>query len=244
MESSSNPALKKQYIDRLSKTLESSESMTIAGTITKIFWLLAVLSATGAWAWGYTDKSPSSAFALTMGASIIGLVLAMIIIFKKPSALLITLYAAVQGVLVGSISFLFSDTYQGIIAQAILFTICITLGMLFLFATRLVTVTKKLYSIILISTVGVLLFYVASFIISLFSSTFADFVYTGTSGVIIAFVIVVIAALNLLLDFDFIDKGVENKLPKQMEWYGAFGIMVTLIWLYFSILRLLAASRR
>ena len=244
MESSSNPALNKKYIDRLSKTLESSESMTMSGTIIKIFWLLCVLSATGVWAWGFTENSPSSAFALTIGASITGFVLAMVIIFKKPSALLVTLYAAVQGILVGSISFLFSDTYQGIIAHAILFTICITLGMLFLFATRLVTVTKKLYSIILISTVGVLFFYVASFIISLFSSSFADFVYTGTSGVIFALIIVIIAALNLLLDFDFIDKGIQKELPKQFEWYGAFGIMVTLIWLYFSILRMLAASRR
>jgi len=96
----------------------------------------------------------------------------------------------------------------------------------------------------LIATFGVVIFYLISFIVGLFSPAFTEFTSSGTSGVVIALIIVVIASLNLLLDFDFISKGVEKKLPKQFEWYGAFGIMVTLIWLYFSILRLLAASRR
>jgi uncharacterized YccA/Bax inhibitor family protein len=179
-----------------------------------------------------------------MSASIAAFIVAMIIIFKSPNPLLIIIYTALQGVVIGSVSFLFGEAYQGIVAQAILFTISITLGMLFLFATRLVTVTQKLRSMILIATLGVLLFYLFSFVISLFSQSFSDFVNSGTSGVLIALVIVFIAALNLLLDFDFIEKGAEKELPKQFEWYGAFGIMVTLIWLYFSILRLLAASRR
>lgn len=244
MESSSNPALQEKNIKRLAKTFDTSDSMTIGGTLGKIGLLLAIVSIVAAWSWNFTNSNIESAFWLTTGASIAALIIAFIIIFKSPNPLLIVTYTALQGVVIGSVSFLFGEAYQGIVAQAILFTLSITLGMLFLFATRLVTVTKKLRSIILIATVGVLLFYLLSFVISLFSQSFADFVNSGTSGVLIAFVIVVIAALNLLLDFDFIEKGAENELPKQFEWYGAFGIMVTLIWLYFSILRLLAASKR
>jgi uncharacterized YccA/Bax inhibitor family protein len=218
--------------------------MTISGTITKIAFLLAIVSLVGAWSWSYTNNNIDSAGLLTFGASIAGFVVAMIIIFKSPNPFLIMIYTALQGVVIGSISFLFGEAYQGIVAQAILFTISITLGMLFLFATRLVAVTQKLRSMILIATLGVALFYFISFIISLFSQSFSDFVNSGTSGIFIGLVIVFIASLNLLLDFDFIEKGVEKKLPKQFEWYGAFSIMVTLIWLYFSILRLLAASRR
>jgi uncharacterized YccA/Bax inhibitor family protein len=244
MESSSNPALQDININRLAKTFDTTESMTISGTLIKIGLLLVILSMVAAWSWNFTNTNIESALWLTMGASFVGFIVAMIIIFKSPSPSLIILYTALQGVVIGSVSFLFGETYQGIVAQAILFTISITLGMLLLFGFRLVTVTQKLRSMILIATVGVVLFYVLSFIISLFSESFATFVRSGTSGIFIAFVIVVIAALNLLLDFDFIEKGAEKELPKQFEWYGAFGIMVTLIWLYFSILRLLAASRR
>lgn len=244
MESSSNPALQDKNINRLSKTFDSTESMTISGTLSKIAFLLAIVSVVGAWSWNFTSSNIESAFWLTTNASIAALVVALIIIFKSPNPVLIIAYTALQGVVIGAVSFIFGEAYQGIVAQAILFTLSITLGMLFLFATRLVTVTKKLRSMILIATVGVVIFYVLSFIIGLFSQSFAEFVNTGTSGVVIAFVIVVIAALNLLLDFDFIEKGTEKELPKQFEWYGAFSIMVTLIWLYFSILRLLAASRR
>jgi uncharacterized YccA/Bax inhibitor family protein len=243
MQSSSNPALQDKNIKRLAKTFESTDSMTVSGTVTKIGLLLAIVSIVGAWSWNFTSANTSTALWLTMGASFVGFLVALLIIFKSPSPALIVMYTALQGVVIGSVSYLFGEAYQGIVAQAILFTISITIGMLFLFATRLVTVTKKLRSMILIATVGVVLFYFLSFIISLFSQSFSDFVNSGTSGVVIAFVIVVIAALNLLLDFDFIEKGVDNELPKQFEWYGAFGIMVTLIWLYFSILRLLAASR-
>lgn len=244
MQSSSNPALQNSNINRLADTLTADSAMTRTGTLVKIVWLLFVLSSVGAWAWRFTETNINSAMAIAFGASIVGFIVALIIIFKKPNPFLVTLYASLQGVLIGSISFLFGSEYQGIVAQAILFTIAITVGMLFLYGFKLVTVTEKLRSIILISTLGVLIFYLMSFVISLFSDRFADFVYSGTSGIVIAAIIVVIAALNLLLDFDFIDKGVDRKLPKQFEWYGAFGIMVTLIWLYFSILRLLAASRR
>lgn len=243
MQSSSNPALQDKNIKRLSKSIDNAESMTVSGTVSKIGLLLAIVSLVGVWSWNYTNTNPDTAALLTIGSSIAALIVALVIIFKSPNPFLIILYTALQGVVIGAVSFLFGAEFQGIVTQAILFTISITLGMLFLFTTGLVTVTQKLRSMILIATVGVLIFYLLSFVISIFSQSFADFVSTGTSGVVIALVIVFIAALNLLLDFDFIEKGAKKELPKQFEWYGAFGIMVTLIWLYFSILRLLAASR-
>lgn len=244
MQESSNPALQNKNVNRIAKSIESTDHMTKSGTLVKIGWLLAVVSATAAWSWSYTNSNTSSALTLTMISSLVGFVVAMVIIFKSPNPFLITLYTALQGIVIGSISFLFGAEFQGIVAQAILFTISITLGMLVLYGLKLVTVTEKLKSMIFIATFGVLIFYLISFIVGLFSPAFTEFVSSGTSGIVIALIIVVIASLNLLLDFDFISKGVDKKLPKQFEWYGAFGIMVTLIWLYFSILRLLAASRR
>ena len=224
-------------------SIKADEVMTVNGSLIKTSILLLILIATAAWSWGYTETNPDSASLLTIGASIGALVTALVIIFTKPSALLSIIYAALQGVVIGAISFLFNSDMQGIVLQAVSLTIAVTFSMLFLYSTGLVKVTEKLRSVILIATVGVLFFYLLTFLIGIFSSSFYDLVTTGTTGVAISGIIVLIAALNLLLDFDFIDKGSEKELPKQFEWYAAFGLMVTLIWLYISILRLLAASR-
>lgn len=244
MQQSSNPVFSDKRIRSLKDTLESTEHMTVAGSLVKTGLLLTVLVAFAAWSWVFTDNNPTQAGLLTLGASIAALIVALIIIFKKPSPLLVTLYAGLEGIVIGAISFLFGNEFQGIVLQAVTLTLSVTFGMLFLYSTGLVKVTQKLRSIILIATFGVLLFYIVSFIIGLFSASFTNAINSGSLGIVIAAVIVLIAALNLLLDFDFIDKGSQQKLPKQMEWYAAFGLMVTLIWLYISILRLLAASRR
>jgi uncharacterized YccA/Bax inhibitor family protein len=164
-------------------------------------------------------------------------------VFKKPSPVLIVPYALGQGIVLGAISQLFGSAYQGIVLQAVYLTLAVSLSMFVLYSTGLVKVTEKLRSVILIATVGVLIYYLGTFLIGLFSPAFIDTINSGTLGVVLGGVIVLIAALNLLLDFDFIDRGAEQKLPKQFEWYAAFGLMVTLIWLYMSILRMLAASR-
>ena len=128
--------------------------------------------------------------------------------------------------------------------QAIILTGAIALGAYVLYAARIIKVTKKFYSIVLIATVGVLIYLVAELILSLIIPGFANIVFSGPAGIIIAAIIVLIAALNLFLDFNTIETGVEQGLSKKAEWYAAFGLLVTLIWLYVSILRLLGASRR
>lgn len=243
MQESSNPVLSDKAIKRLKATITGDEVMTVNGSLMKTGLLLALLIGVGAWSWTFTESNPDSAGILTLGASIGALVTAMIIIFTKPSAVLALIYTALQGVVIGAVSFLFNSDMQGIVLQAVSLTIAVTLSMLVLYTTGLVKVTEKLRSVIIIATVGVLFFYLITFLVGLFSPSFYDLVTTGSTGVVFAGIIVLIAALNLLLDFDFIDKGAEKELPKQFEWYAAFGLMVTLIWLYISILRLLAASR-
>jgi uncharacterized YccA/Bax inhibitor family protein len=242
MQNSSNPVFSDKLLKKF-RTKESTETMTVNGSLAKTAFLLTVLIAVAAWSWSFTEADPARAGLLTIGASISALVVALIIIFTKPNAILSILYAALQGIVVGSISFIFGAEMQGIVLQAISLTVAVTLSMLVLYTTGLVKVTEKLRSVIIIATVGVLFFYLLSFIIGLFSDSFYALVTTGSTGVVISGVIVLVAALNLLLDFDFIDKGAEKELPKQFEWYAAFGLMVTLVWLYISILRMLAASR-
>jgi uncharacterized YccA/Bax inhibitor family protein len=243
MQQSSNPVLSEKLVKKMAKSLEATDYMTVSGSLVKTGFLLAMVVATGAWSWNFIGTDPAQAGIWVMGASLTAFVIAMGIIFWRPNPILAVLYAAAQGIVLGAISFLFNDSYQGIVVQAIMLTLGVTLAMFALYATRLVSVTHKLRSVIMIATVGVLFFYLMTFIIGLFSSSFVELVYSGTTGIVIAAFIVIIAALNLLLDFDFIEKGSEQKLPKQFEWYAAFGLMVTLIWLYVSILRLLGASR-
>ena len=242
MQQSSNPVFNDKVIRRSSDGITDKQSMTVTGSIIKTGFLLAILLATAAWSWSYTEANSSSAGWITFGASIAAFVVAMIMIFR-PSPVLAIAYAGLQGVVMGAISFLFNDSAQGIVLQAVSLTISVFFAMLLLYSTGIVKVTERVRSMIIIATVGVFFFYLITFIIGLFSSSFYDTVFSGNIGVFIGGIIVLIAALNLLLDFDFIDRGSRQELPKQFEWYAAFGLMVTLIWLYLSILRLLAASR-
>ena len=240
---SSNPVFSKANIDRVRENVKSNGAMTVNGSLQKTSFLLAVLLAFGVVAWGITSSNPASGAGLIFGSLIAAFVVSLIILFKKPSPTLSTVYAALEGIVLGGISYIFNDQYQGIVLQAVMLTIAVTMAMLLLYKTGLIKVTEKLRSVIIVATFGVLVFYVLSFIIGLFSPSVYASLTIGTSGVVIAGVIVLIAAFNLLLDFNFIDEGAKKELPKEFEWFAAFGLMVTLIWLYISILRMLFASR-
>ena len=240
---SSNPVLSDKALKRLA-VFEASDTMSVSGSVMKTAVSLVVLLVAAVVGW----NAPAIVGYETlgwwlMGVSIAALVVGMVIIFRRPNPVLVLLYAALEGLLLGVVSRMFEMAFSGIVLQAILLTLATTLGMVVLFATRTVRVTEKLRSVILIATVGALLYYLFEFIVGLFNPAFITVISGGTTGVVIALLIVIIAALNLLLDFDFIDRGVAQKLPKQVEWYAAFGLMVTLIWLYVSILRLLGRSR-
>ncbi len=240
---SSNPAFSKKALKRLGVG-EGSDVMTAMGTIKKTALAFAVLLAAGFVGWWAVPFVAAGAvpwwliITLFVATPILGIVTAF-----KAHPVLVMLYAALEGLLIGVISRSFEAAYDGIVLQAVLLTVATTLGMLFLYVNGSVRVTEKARSVILIATVGVLIYFVMELLIGIFNPGALSILTTGPVGIVIAAVIVIIAALNLLLDFDFIERGVANKLSKKAEWYGAFGLMVTIIWLYISILRLLAASR-
>jgi uncharacterized YccA/Bax inhibitor family protein len=242
VDSSSNPAFSDKALKRL-RVGTGADVMTVKGSITKTGYALAILIAAAIVGWFILPSVGSSISNWVVVVFFIVTPIVGIITAFKANPILVTLYAVLEGLLIGAFSRLFETAYDGIVLQAVLLTIALMLGMLFLFVNGTVKVTERARSVIMIATVGVLIYMVFELIISLFSPGFASIVMTGPWGMLIAAVIVIIAALNLLLDFDFIERGAHHKLEKKTEWYAAFGLMVTLVWLYVSIIRLLAASR-
>lgn len=179
---------------------------------------------------------------------IIGMLAVVIVTVAKPQLARITgvIYALGQGVLLGSVSRIYEEFFEGIVFLAILATFSVFAVMLLLYATRVIKVTEKTRSVIVMATVGVLFFYLVNWIISLFTGNLPSVFGLGTAALVVSVIVVVIAALNLLLDFDLIERGIASGAPKSFSWFAAFGLMVTMIWLYLEILRLLAiiASRR
>lgn len=243
MDSSSNPALSNKAFSRFD-TAGQTETMTVGGTLAKVGVSLLVLIAAAAWAWTLVPQFGVTIPWWTLWVGGIATVVVGFVAVFNANWFTVLLYALLEGAYIGIISRFFETAYDGIVTQAILATLGVTVAAYFLYATGLVKVSKKFYSVVLIATVGVFLYLLAEFFISLFVPNFLNFVTSGVWGIVIAAIIVFVAALNLFLDFNTISKGVENKLSKKAEWYAAFGLMVTLIWLYVSILRLLGASRR
>lgn len=251
-----NPALNEKVFSQFGDFVkERSDAMTLGGTVTKTGFLLALVTLSAAGTWRMVMPGPSQdvarAFPWMLGGAITAAVAGLIYVFfaRKLGFIFAPLYAAGQGFFLGGLSAFFESKYPGIAAQAVVLTFGTMAGLLFIYATRLIRPSENFKLGLAAATVGIGLFYLVAWILSLFSVT------TLTTGVIwsngaigigFSVLVVVIAALNLVLDFDFIESGVNNGAPKYMEWYGAFGLMVTLIWLYVEILRLLAKlnSRR
>lgn len=241
MDESSNPALSRKTMERLAG-LEGSSAMTVQGSLVKAGYALLIVFLSAALAWNMfatTTVSLGWLVGISIGAFVVGLFAAF-----KANAFSVTLYAVLEGMLLGVLSRFMETAYDGIVVQAVLMTMATTVAMFALYATGVVTVTKKVRSIILIMTLGVLVYMLFEMLMVAFNPAFVTVLASGTMGIVIAAVIVFIAALNLLLDFDFISVGAAKQLPKKAEWFAAFGLTVTLIWLYVSILRLLAATRR
>ena len=204
--------------------------------------LMVMAGAAFAWQWFDAGKNPMP---LMLGGALGGLVVALVITFKKEwSGYLAPAYAILEGLFVGAISayfnFLFQEKYPGIITHAVLITFAVAASMYLLFTLRIIKVTDKLRSIIFVATASIAVFYLLTWILSFFGIQFAFLTTDSTFGIIFSLAVIAIAALNLVLDFDMIEKGSEMGAPKYMEWYGAFGLLVTLVWLYLEILRLLA----
>ena len=233
---SGNPVLGTQTFKSLGG-LASSNTMTLKGTVNKIF--LSIILMVGVGLLTYQSMTPGFIIATAIG----GFVVAIITVFKKQWApTTVPIYAILEGAFLGGISAIYGALYDGIVFQAIFLTLAILVCMLMLYQSGLIKVTNKFRLGVFAATGGVFIFYFLSFILGFFGINVSVLDPTNASMMAIGInlVIIVIAALNLVLDFDFIDQASKRGLPKYMEWYGAFGLLVTLIWLYFEILRLLA----
>jgi uncharacterized YccA/Bax inhibitor family protein len=242
---SGNPALHSDTFSR-APVAAGAEQMTLGGTVNKTALSLFILLIAASYIWNRGAGDPALPVWIT-GAVIGGLIVAIVTTFKKTWAPITTpLYAAFEGVALGGISVVFEGRYPGIVSQAVFLTFGTLAALLLAYRSGLVKATENFKLGIFAATGGIALLYLASFVLGFFGMSVPLIHSSGTWGILFSMFVVVIAALNLVLDFDFIETGVERGAPKYMEWYGAFGLLVTLVWLYLEILRLLAKmqSRR
>ena len=233
-----NPILNDKFTEQ-ERVLDSAP-MTVDGTIQITAFLGLLVIAGAAFTWtrmtaGYTDI----AMMLTAGGGIVAFILGLIVSFTR-NKYLVPVYAVSEGLFLGGISATFEASYPGIVSQAVAGTFAALFSMLILYRANVIRCTDKFRSVIFISTLSIAGIYLINFIGSFFHMQVPLINSSSTLGLAVSAVVCVIAALNLIIDFDFIERGAQNYLPKDFEWFGAFGLMVTLVWLYLEILRLLA----
>lgn len=243
----SNPALNAKTFQGLSRT---DEVMTVNGTVNKTGVMLVLLVISAAWVWNkffVSGGNPQAVMGWMIFGLIGGLIVAMVTIFKREwSPITAPAYALLEGLALGGISAIFEAQFQGIVIQAVALTFGTLFGLLMAYRSGLIKVTENFKLGIVAATGGIFIVYLVTMILGFFGVSVPFIHGSGLMGIGFSLFVVVIAALNLVLDFDFIEHGAERGAPKFMEWYGAFGLIVTLVWLYLEILRLLAKlnSRR
>jgi uncharacterized YccA/Bax inhibitor family protein len=238
---SGNPALSIDTFRGMPST--RGDSMSLSGTVNKTMIMLILVIAGAFFTWNQALIQANNALLpiLMIGGALGGLVVAMVTIFKKEwSPVTAPIYAVLEGLFLGGISSLLNQAYPGIVIQAVGLTFGVALSLLLVYRSGLIKVTDNFRLGIAAATGGIFLVYLVSFGMSLFGMQMPFIHESGLIGIGFSLFVVAIAALNLVLDFDFIEHGAASGAPKYMEWYGAFGLMVTLIWLYIEILHLLA----
>jgi len=248
----SNPVLSNKSFDNLSGSLyggaiDATQRMTLSGTVNKTGVLLLCVATTAYWTWSrfLASRDLADVAPYLLVGLLGGFIMAMVTTFKREWApVTAPMYALLEGLALGGISAVFDLRYPGIAIQAVGLTFGTLLALLLVYSTGMVRVTDKFRIGVFAATGGIALFYLAQMLLGFFGVHFLSSVHgSGTVGIVFSLFVVGIAALNLILDFDFIERGANQGAPKYMEWYGAFGIMVTLVWLYLEILRLLAKTR-
>lgn len=243
---SGNPALNEKIFSS-TRAGSGEETMTLQGAVNKTALMLLLLVGASCWTWSQVRVNPGYVLGWTMIWAIAGLVVALVTVFKKSwSPITAPVYAVVEGLLLGSISSVFELKYPGIVIQAVGLTFG-TLAMLLLaYRSGLIKVTQNFRLGVFAATGGIALLYLVGWIMSFFGGGIPLIHESGIVGIGFSLFVVGIAALNLVLDFDFIETAAESGQAKYMEWYAAFGLIVTLVWLYLEILRLLSKlnSRR
>jgi len=243
---SSNPALGRGTFNVSAEHVGYGPAMTISGTVNRAGILLLLVLLTAVWSWDrfYTTQDVASIGGLTMVGAFGCFIAAMVTIFKKEWApVTAPIYALLEGLFIGSLSAVLEMRFPGIAIEAVALTFGTCLCMLLAYRAGLIRVTQRFALGMVAATGGVALVYVASMILSLFHVQIPGIFGNGPIGIVFSLVVCGIAALNLILDFNFIEEGARRGAPKFMEWYSAFGLMVTLVWLYIEILNLLAKLR-
>ncbi|MEO8771389.1 MAG: Bax inhibitor-1/YccA family protein [Ferruginibacter sp.] len=244
---SGNPALseKKFTSTVLDNIVLSENAMTVRGTLNKFGFLFLMVLGTSFYSWKEFAEH-GNVMPLVLTGAIGGLVVAIVISFKKEWApYLAPLYALLEGLFVGAISAMYNDAFAAkapnLIINAVGLTFGVAIAMYLLYSFKIIKATEKFKSVVITATVGIAIFYVLVWVLRMFGFDNMPFLHEGSVfGIIFSLFVVTIASLNLILDFDMIEKGAEMGAPKYMEWYGAFGLMVTIVWLYIEILRLLS----
>jgi uncharacterized YccA/Bax inhibitor family protein len=220
--------------------------MTLPGVIHRSILLLLLVAGTSAGVWAYSDSHPSAIYPTMMIGALGGFAVAMVTSFKKDwAAVTSPIYAVLEGLFIGGISLVMEQRFPGLVLQAVLLTFGVMFALLAAYQSRIIRPSETFKSVIVGATFGIVAVYLVSMVLQLFFHTEIPLINgSGPIGIAFSLVVVGIAALNLVLDFDFIENGVAAGAPKWMEWYSAFALTVTLVWLYIEILRLLSKMRR
>lgn len=244
---SGNPALNENtFLDVGSGQVvsrDASQVMTLNGTVNKTGFLLLLAVATAAYTWSLFDPmNPGAVMPWMLVGGIGGFIVAIVTVFKKTWApVTAPMYALLEGLFLGGISAFFEARFPGIVMQAVMLTLGVLAALLLAYKSGLIRATENFKLGVVAATGGIALLYLVNMGMRLFGFEGMGFIHESSlMGIAFSAFVVVIAALNLVLDFDFIESGAEAGAPKYMEWYGAFGLVVTLVWLYLEILRLLA----
>jgi uncharacterized YccA/Bax inhibitor family protein len=241
-----NPALRESVFTGAAHGVRG-DTMTVNGTVNRTGFLILLVMVAAWYSWTRTSPQPGGGVTgdpLIFAGAIGGFVVALITIFKKNLApITAPIYAVLEGLFLGGLSAMFEAQFSGIAVQAIFGTFGTMGGLLLAYRTGLIKATENFRLGVFAATAGIALLYLVSFVMGFFGKSIPFIHQSGTFGILFSVFVVIIAALNLVLDFDFIEKGEEVGAPKYMEWYAAFGLLVTLVWLYVEMLRLLAKLR-
>ncbi len=234
----SSPALNEKIWNRV-KDVTTEGAMTIEGTINKSGILILLTIAGAALGWNL-----NSGFIL-FSTLIINLILSLVIIFKPPTASYLSQpYAVIEGLLLGSISSVYAMKYPGIVTNTLFATLSCFVVMLALYRFRIIRVTEQFRTVIMVATGAIAVTYLINMVMSFFGTSLPMIHEASTAGIIFSVVVVGVAAFNLMLDFDMIEQAQARQAPKYMEWYCGFALLLTLVWLYLEILRLLSKLNR
>ena len=238
-----NPALNSKTFTDIARISDLSRSMTIQGTISKTLLMLILVLIPAAWTWNlfFNTGNPAAVTPWLFGGTVGGFIVALVTIFHKEWAVVTApLYSVLEGLAIGGVSALAEAEFPGIVIQAVSLTFGTLFCLLLVYKSGLIKATENFKLGVVAATGGIALIYLITLLLGFFGIRVAYIHDSGIIGIGISVFVVIIAALNLVLDFDFIESGASSGAPKFMEWYAAFGLMVTLIWLYLEMLRLIA----